>query len=56
MKILEKIREIKDILYKNGKHNHSLDLANTIVNKKNINLYDEKKLVPLSSKKIISTN
>jgi len=50
---IRKLREIKDILYKNGKHNHSLDLANTIANKKNINLYDEKKLIPLSTKDYI---
>ena len=33
---IKKIREIKNILYKNGKQNYSLDLANTIANKKNI--------------------
>ena len=36
-----KLREIKNVLYKNGKHNYSLDLANTIANKKNNKLHEE---------------
>ena len=47
---IRKLKEIKNILYKNGKHNYSLDLANTIANKKNINWYDKKKLSSFSSK------
>tara|TARA_B100002003_G_scaffold20521_1_gene17008 strand:- start:77 stop:427 length:351 start_codon:yes stop_codon:yes gene_type:complete len=48
-----KLREIKNALYKNGKHNYSLDLANTIANKKNINLHEEKISVSFSSKNFI---
>jgi len=57
-----KLREIKKALYNNGKHNYSLDLANTIASKKNINLHEEKKLVSFSSNnfvyelKVISQN
>ena len=40
---IRKLREIKNILYKNGKHHYSLDLANTIANKKNTNLHEGKK-------------
>ena len=38
-----KLREIKNALYKNGKHNYSLDLANRIANKKNYKPHEEKK-------------
>ena len=47
---IRKLREIKKVLYKNGKHNYSLDLANTIANKKNTNLLDVKKFELISSK------
>ncbi len=30
---IKKITELKSILYKNGKHNYSLDLANKLINK-----------------------
>ena len=48
-----KLREIKNALYKNGKHIYSLDLANEIANKKNINSHEEKKLVSFASKNFI---
>ena len=48
-----KLREIKNVLYKNGKHNYSLDLANTIANKKNNNLHEENKIISISSKNYI---
>ena len=47
---IRKLREIKNVLYKNGKHNYSLDLANTIANKKYINQHEEKKFVSILSK------
>lgn len=31
---IKKLKELKEILYQNGKHNYSLDLANKIVSKK----------------------
>ena len=33
---IKKIEELKNILYQNGKHNYSLDLAKKIVSKKDI--------------------
>ena len=59
---IRKLREIKNVLYKNGKQNYSLDLANIIANKKNVKLHEEKKLSSILSKnniyelKEISTN
>jgi len=50
---IRKLKEIKNALYKNGKHNYSLDLANTIANKKNNNLHKEKKLMSFSSENYI---
>jgi len=50
---IKKLKEIKNILYKNGKHNYSLDLANTIANKKNIELHEEKKMKLITSKDYI---
>ena len=47
---IRKLREIKNVLYKNGKHNYSLDLANTIANKKYINQHEGKKFVSILSK------
>jgi len=47
---IRKLREIKNVLYKNGKHNYSLDLANTIANNKYINQREGKKFVSISSK------
>ena len=35
---VKKLQQLKNILYKNGKHNYSLDLAKKIVNKKTSNL------------------
>ena len=48
-----KLRKIKNVLYKNGKHNYSLDLANTIANKKNINQHKDNKIISISSKNCI---
>ena len=48
-----KLREIKNVLYKNGKHNYALDLANTIANKKNNKLHEENKTISISSKHYI---
>ena len=50
---IKKLKEIKNILYKNGKHNYSLDLANTIANKKNIEVHDEKNMKLITSKDYI---
>jgi len=50
---IRKLREIKNILYQNGKHNYSLDLANTIASKKNNKPYKEKKITSISSKNYI---
>ena len=50
---IRKLKEIKKVLYKNGKHNYSLDLAKTIANKKNINLLYEKKSELILSKDYI---
>jgi len=47
---IRKLREIKNVLYKNGKHNYSLDLANTIANKKYNNQNEGKEFVSISSK------
>ena len=47
---IRKLREIKNVLYKNGKHNYSLDLANTIANKKYTKQSEVKKFVSISSK------
>ena len=47
---IRKLREIKNVLYKNGKHNYSLDLANTIANKKYIKQREEREFVSISSK------
>ena len=32
---IKKLQELKNILYQNGKHHYSLDLAKDIINKKN---------------------
>ena len=34
---INKLKELKNILYENGKHNYSLDLAKKIVTKKKLN-------------------
>ena len=47
---IKKIKAIKKVLYKNGKYNYSLDLANTIANKKYIKQHEGKKFVSISSK------
>ena len=46
---IKKITELKSILYKNGKHNYSLDLAKKIINNKKI--YHEKKIDYFDTKK-----
>ena len=46
---IQKLIQIKDTIYKDGKHNYSLDLANRLINNKNSNKeiepinFDEKK-------------
>ena len=62
---IKKLHELKKILYKNGKHNYSLDLANSIINKKDHNkAYKKHKInnakdnnnLYVSELKIISNN
>jgi len=50
---IRKLREIKNVLYKDGKHNYSLDLANSIANKKYIKQQEEKKFASISSENYI---
>ena len=33
---IQKLQELKNLLYKNGRHNYSLDLANLILNQKSL--------------------
>jgi len=55
-KNIEKLKKLKNLLYQNGKHNYSLDLAKKIVNKKPV--YDEmnQNILDLSELKKISDN
>ena len=34
---IRKLQELKNLLYQNGRHNYSLDLAKKIINKKSLN-------------------
>jgi len=64
---IQKIQELKNILYKNGKHNYSLELANRIINRrtdnsnngtnkisdKNQSIIDELEKISIQLKKLI---
>ena len=55
---IEKIKKLKDTLYKNGKHNYSLDLAKRIVEKDKDTKYasSNKVIIDIKSLKKISTD
>ena len=50
---IKKLRELNDVLYKNGRHNYSLDLASAIVNKQKHSQHKETKSVSFSSKNYV---
>ena len=50
---IKKLKELNNVLYKNGRHNYSLDLASAIINKQKNSLHEEKKLVSFSSKNYV---
>ena len=59
---IKKIQDLKNVLYQNGKHNYSLELANKIVNKKSslnklaITKIEEKSILDINILSEISKN
>ena len=59
---IKKLEELKNVLYQNGKHNYSLELANKIVNKKSslnklaITKIEEKSILDINILSEISKN
>ena len=49
---IERLQKLKNVLYQNGKHNYSLDLANKIVNKRSNKKNDDQNLNMKNSLKI----
>ena len=50
---IRKLRELNNVLYKNGRHNYSLDLASSIVNIQKNSQHNETKPVSFSSKNYV---
>ena len=53
---IKKIEELKNILYQNGKHTYSLDLANKIFNKKKYDNFKINSISKKEDKKLIKAN
>ena len=49
---IERLQKLKNVLYQNGKHNYSLDLANKIVSKRSNKKNDDQNLNMKNSVKI----
>ena len=49
---IKKLKELKSVLYQDGKHNYSLDLALKIVNKKSKNLVNNNEINNIKSNNI----
>ncbi len=43
---IKKLKDLKNILYQNGKHNYSLDLAKKIINKSRKSTFNDFEVVP----------
>jgi len=50
---IQKIEELKNILYKNGKHNYSLELANSIINRRTDKTNNDKNKISSKNQSII---